>query len=97
MVDRVDVCVQRKVSIQWSMECGSMTHIPHDLRSMDSDLKGCYNRKKSVLYENFEFFIFLKVINLWGDFEALNDIFSQSKPMRIEVYKVHFVSTTQIK
>jgi hypothetical protein len=37
-------------------------------------------------------FIFLKIIKLQGIFEGLNDIFSQSKPTRIECTKVHFVS-----
>jgi hypothetical protein len=40
----------------------------------DSDLKGCYTVKQSILCEIL-WFLFLKVINLRGIFEALNDIF----------------------
>jgi hypothetical protein len=36
-----------------------------------------------------EFFIFLKVIDLRGNFEALNYVFSQSKPTKIKCTKVH--------
>jgi hypothetical protein len=52
---------------------GSMTQISLNFEINDSDLRVVNTVKQSILCE---FLWFLKVINLRGDFEALNDVFN---------------------
>jgi hypothetical protein len=75
----------------WGLEkiSGLMNHISPDLRSMTHNLNAIITIKQSNFYD---FFGYLKVINLWGDFEALNDIFKQSKPTKTKCTKISYFS-----
>jgi hypothetical protein len=69
-------------------------HISPDFEINESYLRVANAVKQSILCK---FLWFLKVINLRGNFEGLNDVFIQSKPAKIECTKVQFSFADQIK